>query len=50
VKPKELTPEQMLEWAQRAKEKERKRWMKWYRSPKGAAYRQRQKEKKALEG
>lgn len=45
---KEESPEQLIEWAKRKKQKQHEAWKRWYHSPLGAAYRQRQKEKKAL--
>lgn len=42
------TPEELVEWARRKKEQQHAAYRRWYESDKGKAYRQKQKERKAL--
>lgn len=42
------TPEELQAWAIKKREQQAKAWKKWNDSPKGAAYRQRRKEQKAM--
>ena len=43
-----MTEEELRTKQQRKKDAQAKAWQKWYRSPKGRAYRQRKKERDAL--
>lgn len=43
-----MTEEELRTKQERKREQQRRAWQKWYQSPKGAAYRQRKKERDAL--
>lgn len=49
MKNKDLTPEELQAWAEKKRQQQHEAYRRWYTSEKGAAYRQKQKEKKALE-
>jgi hypothetical protein len=46
---KDLSPEELQAWAEKKRKQQHEAYKRWWHSPKGAAYKQKLKERKALQ-